>query len=315
MFTSWALAELISKWVTYLSMLAVPGGFLIFMLAHRHQLDAGVRWHLLRRYLIPASVLGIVAVSSFFLIQVGSINQRGMAGMLDRDMGALLASTALGDGLQWRLNGFVLALASAGLWWLVLRAYRAKEQRKPLVMAGIAALFACLALGISLAVLGHVASLTLPARVAVVLHLLAVSAWGGALVPLLMLTRSTDLGGDVGSQVGQARLISLLREYGQFGWAFIGVMLASGIYLLWQLLSAPGDLLGSDYGRLMLAKLALVTALMTLGALNKYRLVPALEAGADGAWRALCRSIRVELGLVLLVLTATALFTTVVGPV
>ena len=239
MFTSWALAELISKWVTYLSMLAVPGGFLIFMLAHRHQLDAGVRWHLLRRYLIPASVLGIVAVSSFFLIQVGSINQRGMAGMLDRDMGALLASTALGDGLQWRLNGFVLALASAGLWWLVLRAYRAKEQRKPLVMAGIAALFACLALGISLAVLGHVASLTLPARVAVVLHLLAVSAWGGALVPLLMLTRSTDLGGDVGSQAGQARLISLLREYGQFGWAFIGVMLASGIYLLWLLFSEP----------------------------------------------------------------------------
>lgn len=321
MFTSWVVAELISKWVIYLSMLAVPGGFLVFIQAGRHQLDAGLRRTLLSFYLIPACLLGIVAVSLFFLIQVGDINQRGLTGMLDRDMGSLLASTTMGDGLQWRLNGFVLALVAAGLAWVTLRS-RPGVRRKPLIITTLAALLASLAFGVSFAVLGHVANLSLLGRFLIVLHLFAVALWGGALVPLLMVLRHTQRqAGDatVSNECSRAQrkgTILLLTEYGQLGWAFIGGMLLSGVILIWMLLESPGDLFSTTYGRLLSVKLALVTALMLLGALNKYRLVPRLadSPAGVGAWLALRRSVGIETLLVFLVLTATALFTTVAGP-
>lgn len=321
MFTSWIVAELISKGFTYLSMLAVPGGFLVLMLAGRHQFDVGLRRNLLLFYLIPACLLGIVAVSLFFLIQVGDINQRGLMGMLDRDMGALLASTAIGDGLQWRLNGFVLALVAGGMAWVTLRS-RPAGVRKPLIITAVAVLVASLALGISFAVLGHVANLSLAGRTLIVLHFVAISLWGGALVPLLMLLNrlnraAADPATDGNHLRDQQRAaILILTDYGRLGWGFIGAMLLSGVCLIWMLLDSPADVFGTRYGRLLAVKLALVTLLMTLGALNKYRLVPALDRSAvgAGAWLALRRSIRVETALVLLVLTVTALFTTITGP-
>src|SRR5690554_983915 len=370
MFTSWVLAELASKWLIYVAMLAVPGGFLVFLLAGRHRLDVGTRKTLLSRYLIPACLLGIVAVSLFFLIQIGNINQRGVAGMLDREMGALLASTALGDGLQWRLNGFGLALVAGGLMWITLslrssssrssaylRSNDGRPQRKAVIIATVAAMLASLAFGISFTVLGHVANLALPGRIAIVLHLLAISVWGGALLPLLMLlsralsataalppgaapddstpqgegasleaeeaspssgslsSPSSGPSSSAPSSSERAGTVLLLKEYGQLGWCFLAVLVLSGLFLIWQLLASPGDLFNTSYGRLMLLKLSLVSALMLLGALNKYRLVPKLEnSESHAAWRALRQSIRVETVLVFLVLVMTALFTTVVGP-
>lgn len=339
MFTSWVIAELFSKGITYLSMLAVPGGFLVFMLAGRYQLDAGLRRTLLALYLIPACLLGILAVSVFFLIQVGDINQRGLMGMLDRDMGSLLASTAIGDGLQWRLNGFVLALVASGLAWVALRR-RPDASHKPLdtmapavitaptaitapaATTALAALLASLAFGISFAVLGHVANLSVPGRILIILHFVAVALWGGALLPLLMVLRhvgreARDTSVDnLGLQAQLRATILLLTEYGRLAWAFIGGMLLSGVILIWMLLDSPANLFSTTYGRLLCVKLVLVTGLMLLGALNKYRLVPRLtDSPADiTAWLALRRSIKVETLLVFLVLTATALFTTVTGP-
>src|SRR5690606_12973108 len=70
----------------------------------------------------------------------------------------------------------------------------------------------------------------------------------------------------------------------------------------------------TDYGRLLLAKLALVGLMLLIGAYNRYRLTrPVLqdEGGASPFARRLCRTARAELviGLLILALVASWRFT------
>ena len=64
----------------------------------------------------------------------------------------------------------------------------------------------------------------------------------------------------------------------------------------------------------MLLKLALVAGLLTLAALNKLRLTPAVAAGDPAAVTRLRWSIAGEATLAAAILIVTATFTTVVGP-
>ena len=74
------------------------------------------------------------------------------------------------------------------------------------------------------------------------------------------------------------------------------------------------ELTGSAYGRVMCVKLVFVAGLRSLGAFNKTRLTPRLEAGDAAAARALNRSIRAEMMLAGLILITTAALTTLLGP-
>jgi len=123
-------------------------------------------------------------------------------------------------------------------------------------------------IAISSAELGHVAELGWIARSAIGLHVAAVFLWTGALLPLYPLVAS-----------GQTLLVqSLLRRFGELGWGIVGCLLLAGTWLLWRMLEGkPMALFNSTYGWLMLGKLLLVTSLLCLAALNRFRLVPALR--------------------------------------
>lgn len=81
-----------------------------------------------------------------------------------------------------------------------------------------------------------------------------------------------------------------------------------------MLLGGAQPLLTSGYGQALILKLTLVLALLGLAALNKWRLVTALERGDQNARMWLRWSIRVETVLVLGILLATALLTTAASP-
>lgn len=57
------------------------------------------------------------------------------------------------------------------------------------------------------------------------------------------------------------------------------VILLSGLMQLVLFLSSPGDLFGSDYGRLALAKIVGLIILIGYGAYNRYSLLPRFAAG------------------------------------
>lgn len=133
-----------------------------------------------------------------------------------------------------------------------------------------------------------------------VVHLLASGMWLGALLALILL---------VTRRAGQVDLNHLdlslraLAGFSTTGSLAVGAIIVTGIVNLW-LVVGPANLLalpGSLYGRLMIAKLALFAAMLGLAAANRFRLVPAFEAGIAArdhgrALGALRRSLAVEAG-------------------
>ena len=143
----------------------------------------------------------------------------------------------------------------------------------------------------SLALIGHAgASPYAAGRVHLgvdILHLLASGAWLGALPALALLlqhmrrTKSND---------GKA-----VRRFSAVGIVSVVTLLTTGIVNSWYSLSAPRDLIATDYGRLLLLKVGLFAAMVGIAAVNRLRLTPRLAE--PGAMRALERNSLAEVGL------------------
>ena len=161
---------------------------------------------------------------------------------------------------------------------------------------------ALLLLLLSFQATGHVAPLSLPARIALVIHVIGVALWLGSLLPLL---RATGI-----YQREQAQL--LLSQFSSRATVMVTALLVAAAYLLTQLLSTPTELLSSGYGASLLLKIVLVCALLSLAALNRWWLVPLLTR--PGAMLHIRRSITLEMVFGFFVLAVTVFLSTVIGP-
>jgi copper transport protein len=163
-------------------------------------------------------------------------------------------------------------------------------------VAGAAAL---LGTGLALALSGH-ASAAQPqwlTRPAVFAHGVAAAFWIGALVPMAAALRSPD-----------GRALAAIKRFSRAIAVFLAALVAAGVVLGVIQVVDPRKLGGTDYGLVLLAKLAIVAVLLALAALNRWRFtVPAL-AGDAAAGRNLRRSIKVEIVLVAAILAAVALW-------
>jgi len=296
----WGLASVLSKLLGYLAMVTVPGTALVIVLLQRNltAVSRPVLHHILSVQL-AAALSGVLLVSLYFLLQIGSVNQQGPGGMLDYQMGAILADTALGEGTRMRLAGFVVAVVPAIV--LLLPDRISSLSRVRIAAAGFW-MVSGLMLASSFAVFGHVANLPVSGQISVIVHFVALGMWVGSLYPLYRLCQHEPV----------HSLKPLLKQYGKVGSWMIGALVISGVWLLWLLAGSFEELFGTAYGLSLVAKLLLVLCLLGLGALNRFRLVPTL-ADAGGVTR-LKRSISIEMLLALMVLIVTASLTTLIGP-
>ena len=135
-------------------------------------------------------------------------------------------------------------------------------------------------------------------RVSTTLHLLAASAWLGGLLPLGRLAASASL----------PQLTRAVRRYSLLGTGCVLVLLATATLQGVVLVGGMARLVGTGYGLVACAKMALFATLAGLALFNRQVLSPAL-AGARPD-RARCRlvcSIAVEMAAGLLVVSAAAL--------
>ena len=159
------------------------------------------------------------------------------------------------------------------------------------------------------------------------LHLIAASAWLGGLLPLALLLVAARR-----EEISLALARDATLRFSTLGLISVGALIATGIINGWILAGSVPALIGTDYGRLLLAKVALFLAMVAVAAINRLRLTPRLaltvssppceealahKPGANGApatLRALARNSLVEatLGLAILVLVG-ALGTTPPG--
>jgi putative copper resistance protein D len=313
-FGGWELVQVLAKILVYAGMAAATGGLLVLWLVQRAVVGlptssgtpdtpATAPWFLQHsRMLLSqsalAAVTGLLAAVLLFLLQVGSISQSGVPGMFDPLLLRVLAATPVGTGTACKLAGFVLALLVMGIANARIGAGDVRVISGGLLLTNVVALqlFA-----ISIAVVGHSATQGLPVQLAAGAHVVAVLLWIGALLPLRQLHAAGDF----------TIVASVLRNFGVLGWALIGCLLVGGSVMLLQMLGSAGDLLGTVYGGLMLAKLQLASCLLGLGALNKFLLVPALATKPRSQ---LQTSIGMELVLALLIIVLTATLTTLTGP-
>lgn len=279
----WAITAIIAKAAGYgAALLAMGGPLFAFVFPAA---NADVR-QLARKVAVIAAVIGLAVLALRFGIRAARISGMGLSGAIDPMMLGFVWDSPLGAAAIWRGAGELLVVA------LLIRG----------IVGLSAGLTGALLIAVSYTVVGH--SLGDPRWLLaslLTLHLLAAAFWIGALLPLRHAV----------SQPDGARLLHLFGNAASFTVALLVVV---GLIFAWLMTGSLSNLLSTAYGWTLLAKLGVVSGLMALAALNKWRFVPALASGAPAAVSHLRRSIQIEAGAVLLILLATATLTSITTP-
>ena len=111
-----------------------------------------------------------------------------------------------------------------------------------------------------------------------ILHLVAAAAWVGSLVPLAVLLGAAWRNCDEPS-VAIAREATL--RYSALGIVSVGTLLATGVVNGWVLAGNVHALVDTDYGHLLLVKVALFMLMLSIAAINRLWLTPRLVQHLD----------------------------------
>lgn len=138
-------------------------------------------------------------------------------------------------------------------------------------------------------------------RIAAVVHVAAAGVWiGGVLM----------LGWVLAGRRARRIPLEAAELAVRFSRVAAGALVATGVAglaLAWAILDSPGELVSTPWGRVLLAKLALVGVAASLGGYNHKVVVPALEASEDDSHgHLLAKVVRIESVVLLLVVVATA---------
>jgi copper transport protein len=157
-------------------------------------------------------------------------------------------------------------------------------------------------LGVALILSGH-ASTAVPrliSRAAVLVHALAVAFWIGALLPLYVVVRASRAHGSMAS--------SVLKRFSRAIAPVLALLILSGLWLAVVQLGRIDALWTTAYGQVLAGKLVCVALLLGIGAVNRYRLVPAFERHGVAAGRLLATAFAIELALALVIFGLVALW-------
>jgi putative copper export protein len=106
-----------------------------------------------------------------------------------------------------------------------------------------------------------------------VLHLVGGAVWVGGLIGLLALA----LPGGVPLARRGAFWSRLIRRFSVTAMTCVAAILLSGLWLYWEHVDGPSQLLSTLYGRVLGVKLLIFGALFALGAANQFWLHPRIE--------------------------------------
>jgi copper transport protein len=258
-------------------------------------------WTYLRvgtRFVLDAALLGVGGLVLFAVVFTRQPLRRLTTGLA---LGALIVLPIYlfvhgldlaGGALAGALPAVALASTSrAALLWLLAVALVLVWLRRPGATLGWTTI-ALLAGGFALT--GHAATAPPPWLAAPVLALHAGIAafWIGAL-PALWHAAHTPAAADLATRFSTRAM------------ALVPVLLVAGLVLgLLQTGGVPSRLVTTDYGLLLLAKIAAVASALALAAYNRWRLLPRLRRGEGGV--ALRRSIGAEIVILGLVVALTS---------
>ncbi len=295
------------------------------------------------RFALYATLSGLFGLSAFSLygLKAGEradalalrpwLVGSGLLGLLFSGIGLALLAAAMAGAPLWPVDqeavGMLLSGSATGTAWEARVAALVVASIAALVAAGRAALLGLVAFaaGVALATLawaghgamdeGAVGWVHLGADI---LHLLAGGAWAGALLGLVLLVARPA------GRVDAAHLTlthRALHGFGLVGTIMVGTIAVTGIVNAWLLVGVANlpNLAATVYGQLLIAKLVLFGAMLTLASFNRFRLTPAFERSITavdhhGALRGLRRSLAVEASCAVAILALVAWLGTLEPP-
>ncbi len=286
--------------LTYAAVLFLVGALLAGRVLGRAATERSADW--VRRALYAGLALSVLAVP----LQAMAASGDGLVAAFDGEQLWTVLTASVGLAAVVRVIGLVGVLLAEG---------RAR------VVAGLVALGSFL-------VDGHTRTVE-PIAVMLAgdaLHLLAGAVWFGGLVVLLRELRARQL---VDDPVGGATMLAGWSRLAM--WSVAGVVVG-GVAMSWATVRDPLALVTTTYGQLLQAKVLLALIVIGMGAWNHFRLVPLVqeavpvpaggatttepttEAADDDedvrvrtglAWLRLRRTVRWEVGLLLVLLLVT----------
>ena len=277
--------------VHFLATIAVAGAvfFIVFIAEPAfRQAPNGTRvvafvWPVLARIAWIALAVTVVSGAAWLVLVAQSMSDSPLSEVFSEGiLWTVLVQT--GFGRDW-LARFVLACLLAGMFVPFLSVQGLKSVWIRVVVVALAA-------GVvgTLAWAGHavggagIEAIVHPA--ADFLHLVAAAAWVGTLLPLalLLFAASRDA-----VSVAIARTATL--RFSAFGIVSVSTLLVMGSINTWYLVGNAHELTDTDYGRLLLMKVALFFGMVAIAALNRLHFTPRLAqvAGAFASHDALRR--------------------------
>lgn len=306
--TPWAAGAAVARWAMYTGVLLAAGLALAARWLAPEIGPSERRWA--GRVAGAAGIVLIGATLLGLLLQNVLVSGDGVASLVDLDGLAAVLGSFVGLSAMVRVaGGMAVALAA-----------RRGRVDGATAVAGAAVLL------LSLLLEGHTLT-TGPAGVvwpAAAVHVLTAATWLGGLALLVQVLQHRRRADDpVGAARAVARFSSLLT-------ASVVALVIAGVALSWVEVRALRALTTTTYGWVLVAKLAAVAPLLLLGLYNNRRLVPAVTARRrrsrsrttpaiaggsdevadraatrDDAWRLLRRTVRIEIGIVVVVLALT----------
>ena len=274
------------------------------------QARAGL-WQLLGLCLIAFTMIGAIEL----LLRTAGMSDLPLTKAFTM-IGTVLLKTHYGHLWLWR-NAALLVL------WAAWALYRRQGLSRAMSVTTFTALSAIV---LTLSASGHAGDdgVLSPANIANWLHIMGAFLWGGGIIATAVVIFPLLLQG--GEPLRELIAAASLRLSTLAGIA-LAMVLIPGIYNAWLQIDSWHGLWTTLYGQLLVAKVALVAAMAALGALNRYRYVPAIQryagrpephtlfplprflrGGNDDAASPLrfFRSLRVEAALLLCVLLLAA---------
>jgi putative copper resistance protein D len=231
-----------------------------------------------------SSIIGCIIAFLSFLSIPGNMGG-DLKSIIDPELIQLTLETISGKATLLSLIGFIIIYFSCLKQSIVFYL---------LSVVGISSLL------LSFVMFGHSTKHGLVGQFLIIIHLVGLSYWIGALLPLRKMCNFID----------KEKLKIVAHLFGIYAIGYVGVLITAGLIFSYILLGDISALISTDYGNVLLIKMIVVSTLLSLGAINKFKIIPNLSIDQNLGLKRLKKSIQTEILCVLLIFFLTSLLTT-----